>query len=280
MDPSSEVIWNKNYKINNWNVYGNSIAGLKTSFYISDLNILLDGGYQNFYRPDNIFITHLHADHIANLHLTVLENNNNNVFTNIYCPLESIRYLENFLKSFFFCNYSTEKINFNKIFKIHGMVPGQKQELILNKKKFIVEAIKSNHVVKTLSYGFNFVSKKLKEEYKDMPGKELASLKKSGVDIVNEVISGVLLFVGDTDKDIFNDSSFYNYKNIIIECTFLDDNDLHLSVERKHLHWKFLEKIVKDNQNINFYLIHISPRYLKNYKSYIKNSYENMHFLY
>ena len=59
MDPISESIWNKRYKISNWNVTGYSIGGLKTSFYISDLNILLDAGFQNFNKPEYIFITHL-----------------------------------------------------------------------------------------------------------------------------------------------------------------------------------------------------------------------------
>lgn len=280
MDPSSEVIWKKNYKINNWNVYGNSVAGLRTSFYISDLNILLDGGYQNFYKPDNIFITHLHADHIANLHLTILENNNNKVFTNIYCPLESTIYLERFLEAFFVCNYSTERVNFSKIFRVHGFVPGQKKEIILNKKKFIVEALKSNHVIQTLSYGFNFVSKKLKDEYKDKTGEELVNIKKSGIDIVHEVTTGVLLFVGDTDSDIFNNSSFYNYSNIIIECTFFDINDIETSKERKHMHWKFLEKVIKKEEHINFHIIHISPKHLNNYSSFIENKINNLNFLY
>tara|TARA_E500000178_G_scaffold356655_1_gene436689 strand:- start:2825 stop:3667 length:843 start_codon:yes stop_codon:yes gene_type:complete len=280
MDPISDIVWKKNFKINNWNVYGNSIGGLRTSFYISDLNVLLDAGYQNFNKPDNIFITHLHADHIASLHLTVLENNNSNIFTNIYCHLESMTFLEEFLKSFFKCNYNFCKINTSKIFKIHGLVPDERREIILNKKKFIVEAIKSHHVIPTLSYGFNFISKKLKEEFKGKNGKELAELKKNGIGINYELESPALLFIGDTDRNIFYDSKFYNYKNIIIECTFFDIKDIQSSNDRKHMHWTYLSKIISENKSIIFHIIHISPKNLKSYSDLIINEYENVQFLY
>ena len=280
MDPISDIIWKKNFKINNWNVYGNSIGGIRTSFYISDLNILLDAGYQNFNKPDNIFITHLHADHIASLHLTVLENNNSNVFTNIYCHLESMSFLEDYLNSFFSCNFNSKKVNTSKIFKINGLVPGEKREILLNRKKFIVEAIRSHHVVPTLSYGFNLVSNKLKEEFKGKSGKELSELKKSGVNIVYESINGCLLFVGDTDSNIFSENSFYNYKNIIIECTFFDIKNLDSSIERRHIHWLNLSKIIEKNSDLSFWIIHISPRNINNYEQFIKNKYDNCSFLY
>ena len=132
MDPISESIWNKRYKISNWNVTGYSIGGLKTSFYISDLNILLDAGFQNFNKPEYIFITHLHADHIGSLHLTILENFNNGIFTNIYCPIESEKYLSDWIISFFKCNYHSSSVNSDKIFKVYGVSEGQMIDLIFS----------------------------------------------------------------------------------------------------------------------------------------------------
>lgn len=283
MDPISESVWTKKYKINNWNVTGYSIGGLKTSFYISDLNILLDGGFQNFNRPEHIFITHLHADHIGNLHLTVLENFNSSIFTNIYCPVESEKYLNDWIVAFFKCNFHSSNVNCNKIFKVFGVSEGQMINLIFNKKKFIVEIIKSSHRIPTVSYGFNYISNKLKNEYIDKNGKELSELKNSGIDIVYENICPSLLFVGDTDYKIFENENFYKYGNIMIECTFFDDKEYLLSLERKHIHWSKLKEIIQENIDIKFYIFHVSPRYLKDFKSYIDDKlikFDNLSFLY
>ena len=53
----------------------------------------------------------------------------------------------------------------------------------------------------------------------------------------------------------------FRFDNIVIECTFFDESDLRLAVERKHMHWLQLKPIIRNNPNINFYLIHISAKY-------------------
>ena len=152
---------------------------------------------------------------------------------------------------------------------------------MLNKKKFIVEAIESNHTVPTLSYGFTIITKKLKEMYKHLNGSELSQLKKNGEEITYDNKSDVLLFVGDTDYKIFENLRIFDFKNIMIECTFFDDKDFELSISRGHIHWKNLKNIVASYPNINFNIMHISPRHLRDYPSYLKDfQYKNMNFLY
>ena len=60
-------IWKNKTDIGNtnWTVSGNSIAGIRTSFYLPELKVQLDAGHQNFNKTRDIFITHTHADHIA-----------------------------------------------------------------------------------------------------------------------------------------------------------------------------------------------------------------------
>lgn len=276
-----EDVWSRKYTINGWNVTGHSIAGYKTSFYISDLDILLDAGYQNFNNPKFIFITHTHADHIASLGLTILENINSDVLSTIYCPIDSFELLDNFLVSFLSCNYNSDFVSKkkDKFYKLIGLSYGESFELVFNKKKFIIEVFKSNHRVPTISYGFNFVTKKLKEEYQNLQGKEIAKLKKEGVEINYELIVPSLLFVGDTDKIFFENTDIFKYKNIIIECTFFDEGEIGMSSERKHMHWIYLSNIIKKFSEINFFIIHISARHIKDYKNYVEN-YENLRFLY
>jgi hypothetical protein len=162
------------------------------------------------------------------------------------------------------------------------MKSNEKIELFLNKKKFIIEAIKSDHIIPTLSYGFNFVSNKLKEEYKDLDGKSLGQLKKSGININYEKTTGVLLFVGDTTNKIFDNKNVFNYTNIIIECTFFNKDDLMMSSVRKHMHWLYLNKIINNNSDIKFHIIHVSSKHIHDYYDKIDDidGINNLNFLY
>ena len=64
-------IWNDHEHIKlsgtPYTLQGFSIAGYRTNFYIPQLNLMLDAGISANFTPKKIFITHSHADHIANL---------------------------------------------------------------------------------------------------------------------------------------------------------------------------------------------------------------------
>lgn len=250
--------WKEITKINKWEMIGTSIGGVRTSFYIKDLNILLDAGFQSFNHPTYIFITHIHADHISSLTLTILENINNNLDTNVICPFQSIKFLENMVNSFLKCNYHSEKIP--KKVNYIGLNDGDKKDFIFNKRKFQVEAIKSDHTIPTLNYGFIQKTQKLKDEFKNLDGKSIKKLRDENKNIFYEFEKKIFLFCGDTSRKLLENDKIFEYSNIIIECTYFDDSDIDLAEERKHMHWMFLEKKVNLYENINFYLIHLSPK--------------------
>ncbi len=257
-------IWKNKTKIGNtnWTLSGNSIAGIRTSFYCNELKILLDAGYQNFNKIKEIFITHSHADHISCLPLIILENINNKIECNIYCPEEIVLHLENMVDSFLKCNYYSDFIP-KKYYNFIGMNNKYLLNLRLNGTEIKIESINSIHTVPTLSYGFIEVKKKLKEEYKDLPNNEIVKLKNSGLEIVKKVEEKKMIFCGDTSFDIFTDNpGILCYDNIIIECTFFDKDELKSAKERKHMHWDLLKRIILENPNIDFYLIHISAKYI------------------
>ena len=51
------------------------------------------------------------------------------------------------------------------------------------------------------------------------------------------------------------------YKSIIVECTFLDDDDMIQALRTKHCHWKTLKPIIESHPQNNFILYHFSTRY-------------------
>ena len=73
-----------------------------------------------------------------------------------------------------------------------------------------------------------------------------------------------LCYLGDTSKEIFEGEQWEKitqYKNIMIECTFIKEEDLEQADKTFHIHWKDLEPIVDKYKENNFILIHFSQRY-------------------
>jgi ribonuclease BN (tRNA processing enzyme) len=253
-----------------WTVSGDSIAGVRTSFYLQELKVQLDAGYQNFNKTKDIFITHTHADHIASLPLIILENISNKIITNVYCPKQSTRLLINMINSFLMCNYNNSNPPKNT-YNVIGLEPEYKTELYLNNQDITIESFYSVHTVPTLSYGFIHKIKKLKEEFINKTTQEIISLKNEGVDITEVINYKKLIFCGDTSIYIFKlNPGILEYNNIIIECTFFDDAELDLAISRRHMHWIQLKDVIISNPTINFYLIHISARY-KDKKEIVDN---------
>jgi len=137
--------------------------------------------------------------------------------------------------------------------------------IILNikNKKFDIEVIKCYHSVPCVGYGFIEKRMKLKNEYKNLTRQEIAKLKRDNVTINFEEQYPIFCFLGDTSRKILDESSIHiqKYQTIMIECTFIMDSELEQADKTQHMHWKYLEKFVQNNQHINFVLYHFSQRY-------------------
>jgi hypothetical protein len=58
-----------------------------------------------------------------------------------------------------------------------------------------------------------------------------------------------------------NAEIIFQYPIIVIECTFLEKEDLHHAKKKNHMHWEYLFPIVQSHPLIKFILIHFSKRY-------------------
>lgn len=65
------------------------------------------------------------------------------------------------------------------------------------------------------------------------------------------------IYIGDTTEKVFELSpEIFNYEAIIVECTFLYDDDLERAAETKHCHWKTLRPIIESHPSNTFVLYH------------------------
>lgn len=269
MERSLNALWsvwhNESYTIQNqYTLIGYSIAALRSNFFIKELNLMLDAGLSGNMCPKFIFITHCHSDHVANLPYHLYGSDPNNPVL-IYVP-ESVDNFKKYVESSMMLSHNadsiTDCINTSRYCKFIPVTDGFKTELaISNNKKIDVEVVKCDHTVPCLGYGFSEKKNKIKEEYKNLTGKEIVELKKNGVDINNVSTNYFLIYIGDTSSTVLNNPEIYKYSTIMIECTFLVEEDIENSIKTKHMHWNHLKPYILTHPNNMFILYHFSQRY-------------------
>lgn len=263
-------IWNQQslkIKGTNLTLTGFSVAALRTNFYLKELNIMFDGGLSSNYEPSHIFITHLHTDHISNCpwHFDPCEKKN----VKFYVPQHSKLRFYNFLEASHPFKGKNDLINQESeiidAYSITEVEDKHNINLEIKGKKITIEIIRCYHSVRCTSYGLIENKQKLKKEYIGLNGNQIKELKFSGVEITETILDPFFLYVGDTSKEILLDDRLKKYSTIMIECTFLNVEELSRADETMHMHWNYLKDYIQENKSITFILYHFSSRYKREY---------------
>jgi ribonuclease Z len=245
-----------------WEISGYSRACYRTGFYIRHLDLLIDAGPQKSGNPKTILITHCHGDHIANIPFTLIEANEQTELPTIFVHEKSKTRLHKYINAMFSANYSTDfKGSVAKFISVKG---SDSIDYVANNMKIKIEVFACVHDVPTVAYGISTKKQFLKKEFFELKGngKALVKLKKKGIEITETIHEPNIAFVWDTTIQIFkNNPDIFKYKVIMVECTFLYDDDYEQSLAKKHIHWKTLRPYVVENLEIIFVLVHFSLRY-------------------
>ena len=261
------IFWKTEFLIpgTQWTLSGYSRSAYRSGFYVNGLNIMLDGGPQSFKKPDNIFITHTHGDHIAELPFTMIQDvSDDSSKISIYCPVEASKELRNYIMQLHNTNTLTDTSqSTDSYYNMIGVSSSYNSfRLILNNQPILVEIVGADHSIPTVVYGFSVIKDKLNPMYQGISGKELGQLKKQGTLITIEHIEKKFCYVLDTSILIFEQSPFLlEYPVIIVECTFIYDDELEHANQKKHIHWKQLLPYIQAHKEILFILTHFSLRY-------------------
>jgi len=259
--------WKQSYMFDRLNICGYSKAAYRTGFYIKEYDLMLDAGHQAFNKPKHILITHAHLDHIANLPLSLISNDNDNKNNNfkfeIYAPFEIKDLLKGYIQSTFNLNIcGLSNINIESLYNFTELKKNMTFNIDANNNKLEIETFIMDHRIPTLGYGISTLKEKLKKELINLPKQELIQLKKNGNKITETVKINKFAYICDTSIKVFKlNNNILNYKNIIIECTFLYDDEIENAIDTKHICWLQLKPYIINNPQIHFILIHFSLRY-------------------
>lgn len=235
---------------------GHSVAGLHTGFYIPQIKVAFDAGLRYTFQPNVILITHCHTDHsfMLPMNLTGLVKQ-----PKVYVPEEQVELFTVFNDAAYRlakCDPSAPSpIVFN------GVKAGDTLNICQN---YYAEVFELDHAVDTRGYGIYEKRNKLKELYRGLTAADLKLISEN--DKYDIQVERHVAYLTDTTTLVFdlNPNLFY-YKNIIVECTYWDDEMSGNAIKNKHTHWRDLKPIIERNPNVHFILIHISPRYKKEY---------------
>lgn len=253
-------IWEQHPKFklpgNNNFLQGYSWAALRTNFIVG--KIMLDAGLSSSVNVDHIFLTHGHSDHSASLYFHLFLPNKK-----IYVPISIKNIVERFLLSHF--EISSPNAEFDPVragYEVIGVKGGEQLEIINNGNKHRVTIFENDHSVPCVSFGFEELVKSLKEEFKGLAGSQLGALRKQGHQIESLNWIPRYIYIGDTTEKVFEmNPEIFQYPAIIVECTFLYDDDYQQAFETKHCHWMTLRPIIEAHPENTFILYHFSTRY-------------------
>ena len=270
-----------NFRRQNIDFLGWSRAALRTNFIMKNWRIAFDAGLSCPYKIEHLFLTHGHCDHSASIFFYTLIADN----ISIYAPEEIAGILQRKIDTDYELTEGCVKDEAKNKSR-YKIIPVSNNTPIITKIKgeqTRVEFIKCKHSVPCYGYGLSDIKKRRKEEFKDLIGDDVRITvereKKEGRTIMEEYDEPFFLFLGDTNITVFEDERVLKYSIIMVECSFIKDDELQQAIDTDHIHWSQLESIVKDNPNIKFILYHFSLRYkAEEIKDFFnKVSYDNVY---
>ena len=240
-----------------YTVRGVSVGGVYTSLHVPELGVLLDIGLapRSFAGVDQLLISHGHADHIGALNtLLGIRGLMRRGPLKIFMPSEIV-------DDVCAAVAATSRLQrWDLAIEPVGMQPGDEQPL---RDRLWLRAFRTLHTVPSLGYSFVQRVDKLRPEFTDLPGPEIARRRKLGEDLLYVDERHELAYVTDTLVTVLErQPELLDVRVLVLECSFLDDRkDRAASRAGCHVHLDELVDWAPRLRNEQLVLMHFSQIY-------------------
>ena len=207
----------------------------------------------------SILLSHGHLDHSSGVAYHISQRNLRRLPpANIYLPPLLFEPMERILKTWseiegYESEYNLHSIDYDKLYSLQA--------------NFYFKAIPSYHRVPSNGYVLFEKTRKLRDNFKSLSGKEIAKEKKKEKNMFYEKYIPRIAFSGDTKIEfLLNNESVRQAEALFLECTYIDKvRTIEQTRHWGHLH---IDEIVENAEAFRntkqLFLIHFSPRYKVN----------------
>jgi len=197
-------------------IEGFSRAAVQTYWRIPELKLGFDLGAQpwSFMGTPTWFVSHTHIDHVLALPAYVARRRMMKMEPpTIYLPEAACDPVERLLRQ-------VSRLDRGRLpCRLVGTRPGDEIEL---SREHVVTVSATRHTVPSLGFIVWERRKKLKPEFRDLPGEKIRDLRLGGVEVTREVRMPRVAYLGDSAPDGLDDCpAMYQAEVLILELTFV-----------------------------------------------------------
>ena len=240
-------------------IEGWSLAGDETWFRIHPPGLAFDTGRgtARLAGARDIFLSHGHLDHALGLPFVLSQRSlHRDSETRVFCPAETAEPLAALVAAAERLERATYR------YEIVPLAVGARVEV---GRDLLVEAFATDHVVPSLGYHLVRRKRRLAPGLAGLDGRELAALRERGVATAEVVEEMWLSYCGDTGAAVFDlTPALFDSRILMLECTFLGDEQRGSGDRYKHLHLEDIECRADRFHNQAIVLHHLSRRYRQN----------------
>jgi len=237
---------------------GIACGGIRTCLMVPELGLMFDVGPRTMgqMRYDTILVSHGHQDHLGGLPYLVSQRHMMRAGSPaIHLPIEVLAPMERIFDAW------REIEGFELPADLHGHAPGSTVPV----RDGVARCLRSVHRVPSLAWVVERHSRRLRDEFKGLPGPELAARRKAGEDITQTHVAPLLCVTGDTQIELFDSEPLVRRCSVLVhEVTGWDDRRGPEDVRRwGHTHVDEMIERAERFEGDALVLVHRSPRHTR-----------------
>ena len=238
-----------------YTVVGYSVAGEETVVQVPELGVCFDvGRAPQFALPSDVLcVSHAHMDHLAGIAYYLSQRYFQGMKPAVVLlPAEIADPVDDLLRAWQRLERQMSP------YELVPMNPGDEFEV---RRDFLIRCHRAHHGPPSLAYACVSVRHKLKPEFADRSGDELAKLKREGTEIQYEKQVPLVFYTGDTGPgELWKEADLTRAQLLLTECTFFDAGHRRRSRQGRHLHAEDFAEVLPSLACEHVVIQHVSRR--------------------